>query len=222
MRGRVAAPVLAWPEGQAACVCDPGRVCAAWAGCTLLRRSHRWRGVPSLTTTTTATTIPRTHTHTQGLNEYNWWSEATHGLSHVNNSGATPGSTNFAFPITTAASFNRSLWSATGAAISTEARAFMNAGHAYSTYWAPVINLAREPRWGRNLECAGEDPFLAGEYATAFVTGFEHLKQESRYLAASACCKHYVANSTRRQPLNIHPMGGQFDPVRPLVCAHAP
>lgn len=63
------------------------------------------------------------------------WSEATHGLSHVNSSGSTPASTNFAFPITTAMSFNRSLWSATAAAIAREARAFMNQGHAYSTYW---------------------------------------------------------------------------------------
>ena len=132
-----------------------------------------------------------------GLNAYNWWSESTHGVSdkHANFSGATPEATNFAFPITTAASFNRSLWAATGAAISTEARALMNAGHAYSTYWAPVINLARKPRWGRNLECAGEDPLLSGEYATAFVRGFERLASEPRYLAASACCKHYAANS---------------------------
>ena len=129
------------------------------------------------------------------LPPYNWWSEATHGLSHVNNSGDTPASTNFAFPITTAASFNRSLWHSTGSAIAREARAFMNAGHAYSTYWAPVVNLAREPRWGRNLECAGEDPYLTGEYAAAFVDGFERLKEEPRYLAASACCKHYAANS---------------------------
>ena len=130
-----------------------------------------------------------------GLNAYNFWSEAAHGISHVNASGVTPASTNFAMPITTAAAFNRSLWRATGAAIAREARAFMNAGHAYSTYWAPVINLAREPRWGRNLECAGEDPVLAGEYAVAFVTAFEHLDEEPHYLAASACCKHLAANS---------------------------
>ena len=96
---------------------------------------------------------------------------------------------------TTAGSFNRSVWKATGHAIGVEARAFMNAGNAYSTYWAPVVNLAREPRWGRNLECAGEDPLLSGEYATAFVRGFERLEMEPRYLAASACCKHYAANS---------------------------
>ncbi len=29
-------------------------------------------------------------------------------------------------------------------------------GDAWSTYWAPVINLAREPRWGRNIETPGE------------------------------------------------------------------
>ena len=116
-------------------------------------------------------------------------------MSHVNFSGTTPEATNFAFPITTVASFNRSLWRATGTAIATEARAFMNAGHAYSSYWAPVINLAREPRWGRNLESAGEDPLLSGEYAASFVGGFERLQSEPRYLAASACCKHYAANS---------------------------
>jgi pre-mRNA-splicing factor SYF2/beta-D-xylosidase 4 len=39
-----------------------------------------------------------------------------------------------------------------GRQIAHEARALMNAGSAGSTYWAPVINLAREPRWGRNIE----------------------------------------------------------------------
>ena len=45
-----------------------------------------------------------------GLNAYNWWSEATHGISHVRNDETTPYESNFAFPITTAMSFNRSLW----------------------------------------------------------------------------------------------------------------
>jgi len=67
--------------------------------------------------------------------------------------------TKFAFPITTGMSFNRTLWKATGAQIGREARALMNAGKAYSTFWAPVVNLAREPRWGRNIEVPSEDPF---------------------------------------------------------------
>ena len=63
-----------------------------------------------------------------GLNAYNWWSEATHGISHVNFGGDTPYASNVALPITTACSFNRTLWRATGAQIGLEARAFMNAG----------------------------------------------------------------------------------------------
>lgn len=55
----------------------------------------------------------------------------------------TPFASNTALPITTGCAFNRSLWRATGNQIGREARAFMNAGNAYSTYWAPVINLVR-------------------------------------------------------------------------------
>ena len=65
----------------------------------------------------------------------------------MRNNALTPYETNFAFPISTAASFNRTLWEATGRQIGREARAYMNAGNAYSTYWAPVINLVRDPRW---------------------------------------------------------------------------
>ena len=60
----------------------------------------------------------------------------------------------------------------------------MNAGNGYSTFWAPVINLAREPRWGRNIETPGEDPYLTGEYATAFVTGFEVSEDDPKYIQA--------------------------------------
>lgn len=78
---------------------------------------------------------------------YGWGNEATHGVAGFQACPPTKQMTNFPFPITTAMSFNRSLWKATGARIGREARAAMNAGNAYSTFWAPVINLAREPRW---------------------------------------------------------------------------
>ena len=60
-------------------------------------------------------------------------------------------------------SFNKTMWHSVGHAIGHEARALMNAGLAQSTYWAPVVNLAREPRWGRNIEVPGEDPYQSGE-----------------------------------------------------------
>ena len=130
-----------------------------------------------------------------GLPPYNWWSEATHGISHVRNDATTPYESNFALPITTGGAFNRTLWRVTGNAIAREARAFMNAGNAYSTYWAPVINLVRDPRWGRNIETPGEDPYLTGQYAINFVKGFQESPDDPTHVQASACCKHFVANS---------------------------
>ena len=91
-------------------------------------------------------------------------------------------------------SYNRTLWAATGQQIGREARAAMNDNEAFSTFWTPVVNLAREPRWGRNIEVTPEDPFASGEYAEAFVKGFEHSKDDLTHVQASACCKHYVAN----------------------------
>ena len=76
-----------------------------------------------------------------GLKAYNWWSEATSGVATVRHTRTTK----FPFPITTAMSFNRSLWKLVGGQIGREARAAMNAGNAYSTFWTPVVNLARDP-----------------------------------------------------------------------------
>ena len=70
-----------------------------------------------------------------------------------------------ALPITTSCSFNRTLWKATGSLIGREGRAFVNEGASGSTFWTPVINIVRDPRWGRNIESAGEDPFLSGQCA---------------------------------------------------------
>ena len=128
-----------------------------------------------------------------GLDCYNWYTEATSGVAWAH-CGACK-TTKFAFPITLAQSWNRTLWQLTGRQIGREARALMNEGDGYSTFWAPVINLAREPRWGRNLECPGEDPRLSGSYAESFVTGFQVAPEDPHHLQASACCKHIVANS---------------------------
>ena len=76
------------------------------------------------------------------LGQYQWWSEATHGISGpgVHHNGSLPGATNTALPITTSCSFNRSLWHATGNAIAREGRAYSNAGLATGlTFWTPVM-----------------------------------------------------------------------------------
>ena len=65
----------------------------------------------------------------------------------MHHSAALPGASNTALPITTSCSFNRSLWGATGNLIGREARAFINAGLAGSTFWTPVINIVRDVRF---------------------------------------------------------------------------
>ncbi len=94
---------------------------------------------------------------------YQWWNEALHGVGlspGVSFGGDLPYATSFPQVITTAASWNRSLFHAIGQTVSTEARAFNNANKAGLTYWAPNINVYRDPRWGRGQETPGEDPFV--------------------------------------------------------------
>ncbi|KAL2473743.1 putative beta-D-xylosidase 5 [Forsythia ovata] len=143
-----------------------------------------------------------------GLAKYEWWSEALHGVSDVGqwNSKASffddvvPAATSFPCPITTTAAFNQSLWKSIGQAVSTEARAMYNLGHAGLTFWSPNINVVRDPRWGRALETPGEDPFTVGTYAANYVRGLQDIEgientadPNSRPLKVAACCKHYAA-----------------------------
>ena len=76
---------------------------------------------------------------------YQWWSEATHGISGpgVHHDAALPGALNTALPITTSCSFNRTMWHATGNAIAREGRAYSNVGLSGLTFWTPVINIVR-------------------------------------------------------------------------------
>lgn len=78
-----------------------------------------------------------------------------------------------------------------------------NVGQAGLTFWAPNINIFRDPRWGRGQETPGEDPMVVSAYATEFVRGFQggDLNASSHFagglngdrLMLSACCKHLTA-----------------------------
>ncbi|XP_047168053.1 beta-D-xylosidase 1-like [Vigna umbellata] len=131
-----------------------------------------------------------------GIQGYEWWSEALHGVSNVGPGtkfgGAFPGATMFPQVITTAASFNQSLWRQIGRVVSDEARAMYNGGQAGLTYWSPNVNIFRDPRWGRGQETPGEDPTLAAKYAASYVQGLQGDGAGNR-LKVAACCKHYTA-----------------------------
>ena len=99
-----------------------------------------------------------------GMVEYNYGGEALHGLwgtcVHSNATGVTKCPTQFGSPLSMGCSFNRRLWRAMADATSTEIRAFYDTadGQAKSleglpfglSYYAPNVNVMRDPRWGRN------------------------------------------------------------------------
>jgi beta-glucosidase len=60
-------------------------------------------------------------------------------------------------------------------------------------FWAPNINIARDPRWGRNQETYGEDPFLTSHMGVAFVTGMQG--DDPKYLRVIATPKHFAVHS---------------------------
>nr|VDD34039.1 unnamed protein product [Brassica oleracea] len=133
-----------------------------------------------------------------GIPDYNWWSEALHGVSDVGDGssfkGPVPGATSFPQVILTAASFNVSLFQAIGKVVSTEARAMYNVGAAGLTFWSPNVNIFRDPRWGRGQETPGEDPTLVSKYAVAYVKGLQGTDGgDPNLLKVAACCKHYTA-----------------------------
>jgi len=65
---------------------------------------------------------------------------------------------------------------------------------AAGVHWtfAPMVDIARDPRWGRVMEGAGEDPYLGSQIATARVKGFQG-KGLGHTDAVMACAKHFAA-----------------------------
>jgi beta-glucosidase len=147
----------------------------------------------------TAPAIPRL-----GVPAYNWWNEALHGVAQGR-------ATVFPQAIGLAATWDTELMHRVADVISTEARAKYNDAltrpapsaprapavlpgrTAGLTYWSPNVNIFRDPRWGRGQETYGEDPYLTGRMAVAFVTGMQG--NDPRYLKVVSTPKHYAVHS---------------------------
>ncbi len=94
--------------------------------------------------------------------------------------------TTFPIPLAEASSWNLDLIEKVSAIAAFEA-----AEEGTHLTFAPMIDIARDPRWGRIAEGAGEDPFLGSEIATARVKGFQGNLGEAGSIGA--CAKHFVA-----------------------------
>jgi beta-glucosidase len=138
-----------------------------------------------------ATGIPRLN-----IPAYNYWSEALHGVARSGRATVFPQA------IGMAATWDKDLILKVATAISDEGRAKYHAAlrrngftsqYQGLTFWAPNVNIFRDPRWGRGQETWGEDPFLSGEMASMFVKGLQG--DDPKYLKTAACAKHYAVHS---------------------------
>ncbi|PYZ95954.1 beta-glucosidase [Alteribacter lacisalsi] len=59
--------------------------------------------------------------------------------------------------------------------------------------FSPMVDLVRDPRWGRVMESTGEDPYLNGVFARAFVRGYQGDDLEGDSTKLAACVKHFAA-----------------------------
>ncbi len=132
-----------------------------------------------------------------GIKNFNWWSEALHGLA--NNENVTV----FPEPIGMAASFDDELVYQIFSATSDETRAkyhqAIRSGQENRRFlslsvWTPNINIFRDPRWGRGQETYGEDPYLMSRMGVSVVKGLQG-PADSKYRKLLACAKHYAVHS---------------------------
>lgn len=114
--------------------------------------------------------------------------------------------TSFTQPIGMAATFDRELIRQAGDVTGRESRAFANAvSKGGNGRLGPTIDLCRDPRWGRNEEGYGEDPYLTGKMASAYIIG---MQDEHNYdgtplapgergdrVRTAAVLKHFYANN---------------------------
>ncbi len=130
-----------------------------------------------------------------GVPNYDWWSEALHGVARAGTA------TVFPEPIGLAATFDDPLIHEMAVVIGTEARAkhdqAVKAGRRDIMegldFWSPNINIFRDPRWGRGQETYGEDPFLTGRMGVAFVTGLQG--DDPKYFRVISTPKHFAVHS---------------------------
>ena len=128
-----------------------------------------------------------------GINHYDFWGEALHGiLGRNNNSGMT--ATSFPNSVAVGSTWDPELIKRETKVISDEARGFNHDLIFTLTYWSPVVEPARDPRWGRTAETFGEDPYLVSQIGKGFIQGL--MGDDPRYLKAVPCGKHYFANNT--------------------------
>lgn len=113
--------------------------------------------------------------------------EGIHGLNHDR-------ATSLPAPIAIGSTWDKALVREAGEIVGREAKAL-----GYTNVYAPILDLARDPRWGRTLECYGEDPFVVAELGKQMTLGIQGQ-------GVASTLKHFAVYSV--------PKGGRDGSVR--------
>ncbi|NWJ52481.1 MAG: glycoside hydrolase family 3 C-terminal domain-containing protein [Bacteroidetes bacterium] len=140
--------------------------------------------------------------------------EGIHGLNHDR---ATP----LPSPIAIGSTWNRALVRQAGVIAGREAKAL-----GYTNVYAPILDLARDPRWGRVVECYGEDPFLVSALGEEMVKGIQSqgvastLKHYAVYSVPKGGRDGYARTDPHVAPREMHQL--YLYPYRKIIKAANP
>lgn len=140
-----------------------------------------------------------------GVNKYDVWGEALHGIMGRNdNAGMT--ATSFPNSVAIGSTWDPYLVQRETKVVADEARGFNHERIFTLTYWSPVVEPTRDPRWGRTAETFSEDPFLTSEISSGFIRGL--MGDDPHYYKTVPTAKHYIANNTE---FNRHTGSSELD-----------
>jgi beta-glucosidase len=157
-----------------------------------------------------------------GVGSFRTGTEALHGVAWLGMASAFPQAVGLA------SSWDADLLRRVGAAVGTEVRAMHHRDpeKVGLNVWAPVVNLLRDPRWGRNEEGYAEDPWLTGVLSTAYAGGLRG--DDPRWLRTAPTLKHFLGynnetdrclTSSNMPPRVLHEY--ELPAFRPAIAAGA-
>ncbi|GIN64874.1 glycoside hydrolase family 3 C-terminal domain-containing protein [Bacillus sonorensis] len=152
-----------------------------------------------------------------GIPAFKTGTEALHGVAWLGKATVFPQAVGLAH------TWNPALIKRVGSAVGDEVRGFHHLNPAANgvNVWAPVVDLLRDPRWGRNEEGYSEDPFLTGKISAAYASGLKG--DHPFYLKTVPTLKHFLGynNETDRgfSSSSIDPRNMQEYYIKPFETA---
>ena len=143
-----------------------------------------------------------------GIAAWGWWNESNHGvnastITPTGNATTLTNTTSYPSDLSMGSTWDPALVYREASLIGDEARDTAPDNRLNLDFYAPTVNLARDPRWGRNDEAWSEDPTLTAALAGQYVNGLQGQTPDGKlpasakgYYKAIATLKHYAANNS--------------------------